>query len=164
MAMFRFANWRAHLPGVQLALRAATAAGVALGLAEILRLEYPIYALLAAVIATDLMPSQSRALGVRRIVATAVGAVGGAILSPLLPPTAWTLALSILVAMLACEIFNARDAAKVAGYICGIVVLDHSAEPWLYSFFRFAETVLGVVAAWAVSYVPKLMRTDMTNG
>ena len=64
----------------------------------------------------------------------------------------------ILLAMLACQIIHARDGARVAGYICGIVLLDHSASPWAYAFHRLLETALGVGVAWAISYVPKLIR------
>jgi hypothetical protein len=66
--------------------------------------------------------------------------------------------------MLISQLLQARDGAKVAGYICGIVLLDHSAEPWFYAFHRFIETGLGVVVAWAVTYVPKLIRMDDAGG
>jgi len=38
--------------GIQVSVRAATAAGVACGLAQLLHLEHPIYAFIAAVIGT----------------------------------------------------------------------------------------------------------------
>ena len=41
-----------------------------------------------------------------------------------------------------------------------IVVLDHSVEPWHYAFYRLIETALGVVVAWLISYVPKLIRIE----
>lgn len=153
-------NWHTLTRGVQLAVRAAAGAGISIALAELLQLQHPVYAFIAAVIVTDLAPSQSRQLGLRRIAATAVGAACGAALSTVLAPSAWAIGLSVLVAMLVCQLWQARDAAKVAGYICGIVVLDHSAEPWSYAFFRFVETVLGVTVAWLISYVPKLIRIE----
>ena len=66
------------------------------------------------------------------------------------------------MAMLICQVLQARDGAKVAGYICGIIVFDHSAEPWQYAFFRFIETSLGVAVAWLISYVPKLIQLEQT--
>jgi len=116
-----------HIAGFQLALRAAVAAGVSLGIAQALGLDYPIYAFISAVIVTDLLPSQSRHLGLRRLVATVLGAACGAALSPIVGPGPWGSGLSVLAAMLLSELAGARDAAKVAGFICGIVVLDHSA-------------------------------------
>jgi uncharacterized membrane protein YgaE (UPF0421/DUF939 family) len=153
-------NWRTLGRGAQLALRSALAAGLSVAIAQLFHLEYPIYAFLAAVIVTDLTPSQSRKLGLHRILATLIGAVCGATLSPLLPPGPWAIAFAILVAMLICQVLGAGDGAKVAGYICGIVVLDHSAEPWHYAFLRSIETTLGVAVAWSVSHVPKLIRFD----
>jgi uncharacterized membrane protein YgaE (UPF0421/DUF939 family) len=156
-------NVETFTTGVQLAVRAAAAAGLSIAIARLLGLEYPIYSFLAAVIATDLSPSQSRQLGLRRLGATVVGAACGATLSPLLAPGAWAIAIGILVAMLISQLLQAREGAKVAGYICGIVLLDHSAEPWLYAYFRLIETGLGVAAAWMVSYVPKLIRTEQSG-
>jgi uncharacterized membrane protein YgaE (UPF0421/DUF939 family) len=153
-------KFQPHISGFQLALRAAVAAGASVAIAQALSLEYPIYAFLAAVIVTDLLPSQSRHLGLRRLLATVLGAACGATLSPIVGPGPWGIGLSVLAAMLLSQLAWARDAARVAGYICGIVVLDYSAAPWAYAFHRVIETALGVVVAWAISYVPKLIRMD----
>lgn len=148
---------RLPLTAVQLAIRAGLAGGLATWAALVLGMEHPIYAFIGAVIVTDLSPAQSQSLGLRRIVATIVGSVCGAALSQLLGPGPEVVGASVVVAMLAGYLIGAGDAAKVAGYICGIVVLDHAAEPWMYAAQRFLETVLGVSIAWAISYVPKLI-------
>jgi uncharacterized membrane protein YgaE (UPF0421/DUF939 family) len=153
-------NWRAVTNGIQLALRAALAAACAVAIAQYFKFEHPIYAFLAAVIVTDLNPSTSRQLGLQRLMATVVGAVCGAALTPLLPAGPIAIGISILVAMLVCQLLRMNEGAKVAGFICGIIVFDDSAEPWRTGFFRFAETVLGIGAAWVISHVPKLIRTD----
>ena len=149
---------RIPITGYQLAVRSALAAGAAVALAELLALEHPIYAMLAAVIVTDLSPAKTRRLGLLRLVATVVGAACGATLSLLLWSGPWAVALSILVAMLVCMLLRAPESAKVAGYICGIVVLAHRAESWSYAMFRFLETALGIGTAWAISLVPPLIR------
>lgn len=142
----------------QLSLRAAVAAGLSVALAYLLEFDFPIYALIAAVIVTDLSPSQSRQLGLRRIAATIVGAACGAMLSPWLLPGAWSVGLAILLAMVICQLLQMRDGAKIAAFICGIIVLSHNDNSWLFALHRFVETLLGVVVAWAISYTPKLIR------
>ncbi len=145
---------------VQLTLRASVAAVAALVLARWFELAYPIYAFIAAVIVTDLEPSTSRKLGLRRMLATVIGALCGALLSFLLPSGPVGVGFGFFVAMLLAQSLGAGEGSRVAGYICGIVLLDHSTEPWHYAFHRFIETLLGVAAAWAISYVPKLFDFD----
>ncbi len=156
MAHALFQHVRISWPDVQLALRSALAALVSLFAALWLGLEYPIYAFIAAVIVTDLNPGVSQTLGLRRIVATLVGAVCGASLTSLLPGSVWGVGIGVLLAMLAAQLLGAGEGARVAGYISGIVLLDHSTAPWSYALYRFLETALGVLAAWAISFVPKL--------
>jgi uncharacterized membrane protein YgaE (UPF0421/DUF939 family) len=150
-------NW---LKGLQISARAAIGAALALLFAGMLRLDYPIYAMLAAVIVTELSPAETRRLAVRRLGATAVGAVCGAFLVQFLPPSPSAIGLGILTAMLICNFAGMQEAYRVAGYICGIAMLTHGSDPWRYALFRFIETVLGIVVAGVISFVPTLLRID----
>lgn len=140
-----------------MAVRAAAGASIAFAVAEVLKLDHPIIAFTAAVIVTDLKPAQTRELGLRRVGATVVGAVTGTVLSPFLSPTAWAIGASVLLAILISHLLRAREGAKIAGYICALIVLDNSAAPWLAGLYRMIETALGVIVAWVISYVPKLI-------
>jgi uncharacterized membrane protein YgaE (UPF0421/DUF939 family) len=145
---------------IQLAIRSAIAAVLSLIAAYWLELEYPLYAMIAAVLVTDLRPGTSQKLGLRRINATILGAVCGASLGFLLPGGAWSVGLGIFLSMLLAQFLKVGEGARVAGYISGIVLLDHSAAPWSYAFDRFLETALGVLVAWAISFVPKLIEHE----
>lgn len=131
-----------------------------MGLARQCGLAYPIYALLAAVIVTDLSASQTQKLGLRRLIATVIGAAWGAMVCQMLPVGAFVVGAGILVAMLTCHLLHADDGAKVAGYISGIVMVAHGTNPWSYALLRLAETTLGIVVAWVVSFLPILIRIE----
>jgi len=148
------------MTGIQLALRASLAAGLSLAIAQFLKLQFPIYALIAAIIVTDLDPAQSVLLGWRRLVATVIGAVCGAALSMVLPPASWAIGISILVAMLLCHLIRTPEVIRVAGYTSALVAFSYGVEPWHYAFYRLIETGLGICVAWSISYVPKLMRAE----
>lgn len=151
------------MTGIQLALRASVAAGLSLAIAQFFELQFPIYAAIAAIIVTDLSPSESIRLGWRRLVATVVGAVCGAALSMVLPTTPWAIGLSILVAMFSCHVLRIPEAVRVAGYTSAIVAFAYDVTPWSYAFYRFIETALGICVAWSVSYIPKLVRTEVSD-
>ena len=146
-----------------MALRAAVAAGLSVALARPCRFEFPIYALIAAVIVTDLSPSRTSKLGLQRIVARVVGATCGATLRQVFQPSGWAIGCGILVAMLICHISRVNDGGKVAGYICEIAAVAHKTHPWCYAILRFTENVLGIGVTWLISFVPKVIQIDETG-
>ena len=145
---------------LSLATRSGIAAALALAIAELFGLVYPIYAMLSAVIVTDLSPAQTRKLGLLRTAGSVLGAVIGALVTYLLVPSPWTIGLAILVTMFLSYFLHLEGTNKIAGYVCAIVMLNHSADPWIYGFWRLAETLLGIAVAILISFIPRLVQND----
>lgn len=145
---------------IQLAARSAIAAAVAVLIVQWMDTSHPIYAMIAAVIVTDLRPEQSRRFALNRLAGTVIGAGIGALAVPWLGPSALAVLVTVLAMMLLCHALKLDGAAKVSGYICGIVVLEHSGNAWYYAGERLVETLVGIGVALALSMVPKLVRFD----
>lgn len=146
------------LDPLQLSVRSALAAALAYWAATWFRSEYAVYALVAAVIVTDLSAERSRSLAWQRFAGTLVGAVAGAALTYVIPIRPVALGVGILAAMLLSHLLRVGDAAKVSGYVAAIVLLAHGDDPWRYAVLRAWETSLGIAAALLVSFLPKLVR------
>lgn len=150
----------AALQSLQLSVRAAFAATLSLVIAQFMGLASPIYAFIGAIIVTDYSPHQTQILAARRIIATIIGAALGATAAYSGLQSPWLIGLIVLLAMTLCNAINQKDAAKVAGYVCGIVMIAHTGDPWAHALSRVIETVLGIAVAYGISLVPKLVGTS----
>ena len=115
-----------------LAIRAALAAGLAVAVARLLGLPFPIYALIGAVIVTDVPASRSRQLALPRLAGTVLRATLGAAISPLLGSGAWEIGLGIRVAMFLSNLLRLRDSAKLAllvSFVPKLVSIDEPKRP-----------------------------------
>jgi uncharacterized membrane protein YgaE (UPF0421/DUF939 family) len=146
-------------PAIQLSVRAAAAAALAYWVAELLDADYAIYALVSAVIVTDLSPKKTRQLAVGRMAGTIIGAVAGALLVRVLPLGPIALAIAIVVSMLVASLFRLEvSATRVAGYVAAIVMMTHREDSWMYAFDRAWETLVGIGAAVLIGLLPLLLR------
>lgn len=155
------------ITALQVSTRASLAAALALFFARWLNLQFPVYALIAAIIVTDLSPATTRRLALQRLLGTFVGATLGAAISAATSPNSQaaslTVALAVVGAMLISHLVGIPAAARLAGYVCAIVLLNFSDQPWSYAAYRSVETVLGIATAVCVSFIPKLIKVEAST-
>lgn len=158
------ASIKAGTTALQVSSRAGAAAALAVFAAQTVHLQFPLYALIAAILVTDLSPARTRQLGLQRLIGTVIGASLGAAISIAMSHLEHvgllTIAVGVSAAMLVSHLAGVKEAAKLAGYVCGIVLLDHHDHPWTYAAFRFVETVLGIAAAVTISFIPKFLKIE----
>lgn len=130
-----------------LALRAALASCAAVAIAQSLNLTYPLYAVVAAVIVTDVSSEKTQQSGIQRLLGTALGAGIGPLLALGFGHSLVVVGVAIAALIFFCYVVGYTEAAKLAGYVAGLIVLDHSDAPWAYARDRFVETSLGIVLA-----------------
>ena len=148
------------ISAIQVSIRVAAAATLAVALALLLRFEFPIYALISAVVVTDLSAARTRQLALPRLAGTILGGSLGAAISTALfsmSSAPLIIGLSIFAVVFLSHFVGLKDGAKVAGYVCGVVLISHSDRPWSYALYRSLETLLGIGTAVLVSLVPKLL-------
>lgn len=146
---------------LQLSLRAATAAALAFWIATLLGADHAIYALVGAVIVTDLAPATSRRLAIQRLAGTVIGALAGASLLYAMPDGPIAIGVAIFVSMVLAYMCRFETpAARVAGYVAAIVMITHSTDSWHYAFERAWETMVGIGAALLVGLVPLWLRGE----
>lgn len=130
-------------------------------------LQFPVYALIAAIIVTDLSPATTRHLAFQRLLGTILGATLGAAISVATATTSQAtsviVGIAVLGAMLISYLVSMPSAARLAGYVCALVLVNFNDHPWTYAAYRSVETVLGIATAVGVSFIPKLITGDHSS-
>ncbi len=115
-------------------------------------MDYPIYAVIAAIVVTDSSPEVTRRLGLTRLIGTIIGAFWGGLIGTFLGHSPWVMALGVLLAILFCDLVGLGQSQRITGYITGIVILFHGDTPWVYAKDRFIETSIGLAFAVLVGF------------
>lgn len=125
-------------------------------IAQLLQLPHPVYALITAIIVTDLDATRTRHLGGVRIVATIIGSGVGMLYGMVLGRGMPAMMLAVATAMLLTELMRSGETAKVAGFVACLVLLVDDGMSFAYAFYRSVETIVGICVAWLLALVPPL--------
>ena len=132
-------------------VRTAVAAVAALLLAHLLKLPESYWAPISTIVIVQ-STIAPHVLGWQRFVGTALGAVLGAALTMFFPPNALVYGLGILVCGLVAWSLRIGGAYRFAAITLSIVLLiPHTAGPWIVAWHRFLEVSLGIAVALVVT-------------
>jgi uncharacterized membrane protein YccC len=142
-------------------VRTAVASVLSLLLARALRLPEFYWAPVSTIVVL-LSPSDPFTLAWQRFAGTAVGAVVGALIATYIPFT-WTISgwmiygAGILVCGILSALLRLGGAYRFAAITLSIVLLiAHTAPPWVVSYHRFVEVSLGIAVALVLTKVWRL--------
>jgi uncharacterized membrane protein YccC len=141
-----------NLPSVWHAVRTAVAATLSVLLARLIRLPEEYWAVIATLVVMQSPLSSTVPLAIQRIVASALGALLGAIESACFGANLVVFALTIFVLGLISIGFRLEKVGySYAGMTLAIIVLIQRPEaPWIAAVHRFTEVSLGILVALAV--------------
>lgn len=134
-------------------IKTAVAVCICVVISHSLRLEYPFYACIAAVISLDSSLTASYRAGKNRVLATFVGAGIGLLCALIRPDNAVLCGIGIVAVIFMCNLLKWRKATATAGIVFLAIMLNlRGHNPTLYSINRIVDTIIGVVVAGVVNY------------
>ena len=141
-----------NLPSVIHSIRTAIAATVSLAVAGLFGLPEAYWASIATLVVMQSPLGATLLLSIERIVATALGALIGALVASYFTQNLLAFALAVFVLGLLCAALRAEKTAyRYASITLAIIVLIPRPEaPWIAAAHRFAEVSLGILVALAV--------------
>jgi uncharacterized membrane protein YgaE (UPF0421/DUF939 family) len=157
-------NWRRHgWRPLIIGVRCALAALAAVKVSRLLGLQFPIYALIAAIMVTEYHGHETRQQSVTRFMGNVLGITAGGILGTFCGGHAWVIGMATFIMVVFCYSFDFAIAAKYSAFVAALTVMDHSTRPWLYGWDRIAETLIGIGFAVLMSLVIPVPKPKTTG-
>jgi uncharacterized membrane protein YgaE (UPF0421/DUF939 family) len=134
-------------------IKTAIAVFISIVISKLLKMEYPFYAAIAAIISMQSSVEASFKAGRNRMLGTFIGAVVGFICALISPGNALASAIGIVVVIYLCNILKWKESASIGGIVFLAIMLNLKGNsPLLYSINRILDTFLGIMVAILVNY------------
>jgi len=129
-------------------------------------MQYPLYALIGAIMVTEYHGEETRKQSSIRFLGNVLGIIAGGVLGTLFGGYPWVIGAVTFFMVLFCYYFDLTAAAKLSAFVAALTVMDHSTKPWLYGRDRIVETIIGIGSAVLMSLiipVPKPKKETTPN-
>lgn len=135
-------------------IKTAIAVCLCVFISKLLRLEYPFYAAIAAIISMGSSITNSFKAGKNRMMGTIVGAITGLIFASIQPNNALLCGLGIIILIYICDQLKWNNSVTIAGIVfMAITVNLNGRSPVLYSMNRIIDTFIGISVSLTVNYL-----------
>jgi uncharacterized membrane protein YgaE (UPF0421/DUF939 family) len=132
-------------------IKTGVALGLTLAIINFFNISFGYYAVVALVVAMQPTLGIGFDAGKQRVICTAIGAVISVVVVNSLGSNPFTVGLGVGLTILVCSYCGFDQGYKPGCIMVTLAIMAHSAEPNLYIWGRFTETILGFVIALVVS-------------
>lgn len=141
-------------PAVISSARTAIAATASFLIARLFGLPEAYWAPISTIVVMQSTLGAALKISGDRFIGTFIGAIAGALLSRYFPQVWWAFALGIFLLGILCALFKLPDSYRFAGITLAIIMLiPHTAGPWIVALHRFIEVSIGIVIGLAVTVI-----------
>lgn len=133
-------------------IKTALAVTLCILIAKALRVEYPFFSAIAAIIAMESTVTAGFIAGRNRMLGTLVGAATGLLFVQLLPENALLSGIGVMFIIYVCTRMEWNNSIAIATIVFLAIMLNlQGHDPLLYSLNRIQDTLLGVTVALGVN-------------
>jgi uncharacterized membrane protein YccC len=141
-------------PAVINSARTATAAAGSFLIARLFGLPEAYWAAISTIVVMQSTLGAALKISGDRFIGTLLGAMAGGMFARYFPQVWWVFALGLFFLGILCALFRLPDSYRFAGITLAIVVLiPHTAAPWIVALHRFIEVSIGIVVGLAVALI-----------
>ncbi|QZY54159.1 FUSC family protein [Crassaminicella profunda] len=135
-------------------IKTALAVSLCVLISELLKLEYPFYAAIAAIISMGNSITNSFKVGKNRMMGTSVGAFIGLMFASIQPNNVLLCGLGIIVVIYICNLLKWNKSITIAGIVFMAIMVNLDGQsPIRYSVNRIIDTFIGISVALVVNYL-----------
>lgn len=134
-------------------IKTAIAVSLAIGISKLLRMEYPLYAAIAAIISMQNTLNESFKAGRNRVLGTMIGAMIGVVFAFINPESIILIGIGIIMVIYICNLLKWNSSISIAAVVfCVIMTSLDGKNPFFYGINRIFDTYIGIVVAVLVNY------------
>lgn len=134
-------------------IKTGLAVAITMWLAKLINLDYPFFAIIAAIISIQPTISESFKTGWNRVLGTVIGAILGIAFALIAPAHPLLLGLGVVLTIIVCNRFYLPSAVFIATVVFVAIMVDlGDADVFSFGIARVMDTLLGVVVAFVINY------------